>query len=532
TLSPKVISTSGGYATGGGKSLSWTMGETFTTTLTGGSNKLSQGEQQPEVQVLTGTIATSSFCAGSSASVPFTAYGIIGNSNVFTAQLSNASGNFASPVNIGTLTGNASSAINVSIPGGTVAGTGYRIRVKSSLPAFNGKDNGMNITISNAPPSNSVGTIISPSVACNGTVSTISVNTVAGPNVQYSWNTGSNSSVVKFSTSISGPFISGPFQTTTNSVYAQFGTLAGSSGYNVCVQGVNDCGSTNNKCEWIRGVVGVPGTIAPANAVACPNDVKNYSCGVSGGATIYNWTLVGSSVPVTSGQGTQNVEVTFPAAFTSGQLCVTASLSCGGSSTSAARCMTISKNPSVPGAFTSGPSNICPGSTGVVYSVPSVTGATGYNWTTPVGTTITSGQNTPTITVNFPNPYTGAPPVCVSATSACGASIARCKTVGSNIPNQPGALTGPTTNICNSAVQYSISNVSGATGYTWTPPSGTTITSGQGSTTIMLSVSSTFTSGYLTVTANSTACTPGASTPRTITISGKPITPTIITANP
>ena len=74
TLSPHVTATSGGYATNGGTSLSWTMGETFTATLQSAGNKLTQGEQQPEVQVLTG-VSPASFCAGSSGTVPFTAKG-------------------------------------------------------------------------------------------------------------------------------------------------------------------------------------------------------------------------------------------------------------------------------------------------------------------------------------------------------------------------------------------------------------------------------------------------------------------------
>jgi hypothetical protein len=194
--------------------------------------------------------------------------------------------------------------------------------------------------------------------------------------------------------------------------------------------------------------------------------------------------------------------------------------------------MTITNNPAIPGAFTAGPSAICPGATGVIFTIPAVTGATGYSWTTPVGTSITGGQNTPGIIVNFPNPYSDAPPVCVSATSACGSSLARCKTVGSNLPHQPGAISGPTTNICNSTVQYSIANVPGATGYTWTNPAGTTINSGQGSTTILLNVSPSFTNGQLTVTANTTMCIPGISSARTITITGKPNIPGTITAFP
>ena len=173
----------------------------------------------------------------------------------------------------------------------------------------------------------------------------MTANSTGGPGISYSWNTGTNSSVVKFSNSSGGPFVFGPFATAGNTVYAQFGALSGGSGYNICAQAVNGCGSSSNKCSWIRGTVGVPGTITPpSGVVACPNDVKNYTCGASGGATLYNWTLGGSAVPITGGQGSQNIQVTFPAGFTSAQLCVTASLTCGGSSVSAPRCVTISKN--------------------------------------------------------------------------------------------------------------------------------------------------------------------------------------------
>lgn len=47
TLTPKVLATSGNYATGGGLSLSQTIGETFNTTLSNGSVLLTQGQQQP-----------------------------------------------------------------------------------------------------------------------------------------------------------------------------------------------------------------------------------------------------------------------------------------------------------------------------------------------------------------------------------------------------------------------------------------------------------------------------------------------------
>ena len=125
TLSPKVSPTSGGYATGTGVSLSWTMGETNTATLQQSTTILTQGEQQPEIDILTGTITGSPFCAGTVVSVPFIARGYYGGANVFTAQLSNGSGSFASPVNIGTITSTGSGTISATIPSNTITGTAY-----------------------------------------------------------------------------------------------------------------------------------------------------------------------------------------------------------------------------------------------------------------------------------------------------------------------------------------------------------------------------------------------------------------------
>jgi len=52
--------------------------------------------------------------------------------NGFTAQLSNAAGSFAAPVNVGSVSPGGLN--NVVIPSGTPAGTGYKLRVVSSSP--------------------------------------------------------------------------------------------------------------------------------------------------------------------------------------------------------------------------------------------------------------------------------------------------------------------------------------------------------------------------------------------------------------
>lgn len=67
--------------------------------------------------------------------------------NTFTAQLSDATGNFSNPVNIGSISADSAGSISCRIPYSTPAGSGYRIRVVSSAPADTSADNGFDINI-------------------------------------------------------------------------------------------------------------------------------------------------------------------------------------------------------------------------------------------------------------------------------------------------------------------------------------------------------------------------------------------------
>ncbi len=79
--------------------------------------------------------------------VNFTSPAVFNAGNVFTAQLSDNTGSFATPVNIGTLNADTIGTITTVIPDNSVAGTAYRIRVISSNPGITGSDNGSNLTI-------------------------------------------------------------------------------------------------------------------------------------------------------------------------------------------------------------------------------------------------------------------------------------------------------------------------------------------------------------------------------------------------
>jgi hypothetical protein len=134
TLSPFVIPSCGTYFQNGGSSISSTIGETFTNTLSSSNNILSQGFQQPEVDVRTNSLFAGPYCNGDSLTIPFSATGIISTGNIFTAQLSDASGSFSSPSLLGSTTGNSSGIISGIVPYLTSAGSNYKLRVLASLP--------------------------------------------------------------------------------------------------------------------------------------------------------------------------------------------------------------------------------------------------------------------------------------------------------------------------------------------------------------------------------------------------------------
>jgi len=107
-----------------------------------------------------------------------------------------------------------------------------------------------------------------------------------------------------------------------------------------------------------------------------------------------------------------------------------------------------------------------------------------------------------------------------SASNACG-STTRVLTIGVNtLPSVPSAITGPSSPTFNTSVNYSTDAVSGASSYTWTVPGDWTISSGQGTTSINVTVGEN--SGNVSVTASNTC---GISTEATAAVtSWRPIT--------
>jgi len=149
-----------------------------------------------------------------------------------------------------------------------------------------------------------------------------------------------------------------------------------------------------------------------------------------------------------------------------------------------------------------------PGLSGsTVYSVAPVSGATTYSWSVPAGFTISSGQGTVSVTVAWTGPaiqsgISGL--LCVVASDACVSSAASCLTIDYQVaaPVTPPSISGAGKVCPGDVVVYSIASVARATSYTWSVPATMTISSGQGSNVVTVTVNPGYIGGSISVTAS------------------------------
>lgn len=253
--------------------------------------------------IATGAITGSPFCVSSASgvpvSVPFTSSGTFTSGNLFKAQLSDASGSFASAIDIGTFGGistgiDLSGTISATIPAGTAAGTGYRIRVVSGAPATTGSDNGASLTINNpavitANPSTTARTYCQ-----NETAAQLSVTATGAVSYQWYSNATNNNT--------SGISLGAGAQTNT---YTPSTTSVGTLYYYCVVTG--SCGSAvTSTVAGSHTVNASPYAPVAANIVVaqnCGSTILTYSGTVPTGETFYWQTSV-------SGESTSNSTTT------------------------------------------------------------------------------------------------------------------------------------------------------------------------------------------------------------------------------
>ena len=96
-------------------------------------------------QITVDPLASVTLCANAAADITFQASGVFDPSNTFTVELSNASGSFAVPVAIGSISAIGSGTVSCTIP--ATAGTGFRLRASSSSPVVVGDVSATDLTI-------------------------------------------------------------------------------------------------------------------------------------------------------------------------------------------------------------------------------------------------------------------------------------------------------------------------------------------------------------------------------------------------
>lgn len=97
------------------------------------------------------SVSPSILCVGSQVYVAYTTTITFNPGNVFTLQLSDDYGSFASPTDIGTISNTGSGVMTAVIPNTVFFGTAYRLRIVANDPVCTSLDNGQDLIVSMPP---------------------------------------------------------------------------------------------------------------------------------------------------------------------------------------------------------------------------------------------------------------------------------------------------------------------------------------------------------------------------------------------
>jgi hypothetical protein len=247
------------------------------------------------------------------------------------------------------------------------------------------------------------------------------------------------------------PIITGQSTMCINSGYYDYTTAPGMTGYIWSVSapgGVINYGSGTNQItvSWIaagpqtvsvnytnlNGCTAATPTVFNVTVIPLPNQIgtitgtANVCAGTNGvtytvapipNTTTYVWTLPPYAT-IASGMGTNSITVNYGTNALSGNIFVYGNNLCGNGTSSPPFAVTVAPLPDLAGTI-AGPSSVCQGTSGAVYSVGLITNATGYAWTVPADYTIVGGANTNSIAIDF-SPTAVSGTITVNGTNSCG----------------------------------------------------------------------------------------------------------------
>jgi len=221
------------------------------------------------------------------------------------------------------------------------------------------------------------GAISGNAAPCMSTIANYSIGVVPGAST-YNW------------TVPAGAIIQSGQNTT--SITVMWGTTSG----NVAVTAGNNCGTStpSQLAVTLTQSPSTPGTISgPTNV--CSSTTVNFSVPPVTGVT-NTWTVPPDAF-ITAGQGTDAITVQW--GITAGFVSVTAQIAtCISTPTTLA--VNVETIPTAAQAI-SGPDTVCQNMGGYQFTIPAISNASTYVWNLPTGATITQGQGTSSIQVNF-----------------------------------------------------------------------------------------------------------------------------------
>lgn len=419
-----------------------------------------------------------------------------GGSGTYTiAAVANATSyNWTAPANATIESGQGTNSVTVSF-----SGTYVTASISVTATGCGGTSAARTLSIAKKALPATPGVVTGTTPVCPGNTFSYSIVPVANTD-SYTWTAPANATIVSGQGS--------------NSVQVSF--LPGFVSGSLTVIGTNCIGNSAARSYAIGTVPATPASISGTLYGVCGGSSQTYSCPIVSSATTYVWT-VPAGATINSGQGTNSINVTLPSTFASGTVTVKSGTPC---TLSAARSITIRSTPVAPAVIAGPTTQVCGTKT---YSVgASTSGGTGYIWSAPAGATIVSGQGTLSVDILFAPEFVSGN-VSIIVSNACGNSAAKTLAVRS-VPLQPGTITGSAANLCGTTATYSIAAVATASSYNWTAPAGCTVVNNNGTSAEILFPTG-FVSGSVSVSANNTC---GTGVARTLTVVGKPATPSAI----
>ena len=510
----------------------------------------------------------------STAANPSIPNGSAANNGVYTCTVTDANGCVGNAsVNVSVL---PVPTLNVTGAGSLCSGGSLQLNANASLPGA-GNNNGSNTTAFAIPDNNATG--IQSLISIGGSTSANALIAVTIDSLTHTWDAdlkvellAPNGSVITLAAGVGGSgdnFIRTRFMNTGTAIGSGVAPFTGNyvpqqafSGLTGSANGtwrlrVSDLAGQDVGTLW-KWSIELPGNVISsyswnpstglnnasiANPLASPAITTNYTvtvstnngCTSSGSALVSigtlsttinstNVTCFGSnngtaSLQVNGGSGTPIYSWSNGATTGTINNLVAGTYTCtvtDGSGCSAIKSVTVSSPAQMEGFATSQNAN-CGLNDGSAYL--SINGGVA-----PYSVLWSNGSTTANISGLAPGNYS------VTVTDANGCTFISSTSVGSNggnAPATPTAITGNKNSVCPGLSKaYSCPAVSGATNYIWTAPANATITNGQGTTNITISYLTGFTSGNITVQAQSSC---GTSLVKSVVVKSVPGMPKAIT---